>query len=52
MVASFAWGLGVATVFACAIFAAITARLLPAPLLFGAIAIPRDLLSRGYWKKR
>lgn len=30
MVASFAWGLGVATVFACAILLRLQARLLPA----------------------
>lgn len=47
MVASFAWGLGVATVFARAIFAAITGSSVACAVTIGAIAIP-EMLSRGY----
>lgn len=40
-------GLGVATVFACAIFAAITGSSVACAVTIGAIAIP-EMLSRGY----
>ena len=44
-------GLGVATVFACAIFAAITGSSVACAVTIGAIAIP-EMLSRGYVSSR